>query len=134
MEEIEKIDVSYADDIKATRLATIRVYMKAPVPSGTASGFVYYQLPGGSQLEILRFTNLTMSRLAEPGVSMLDPTAVQYNAANLASLIAAFTSSDGLPGVLAITVSTNGTTSGPVPAGTSICVRFEYQADAEVSF
>lgn len=133
LEEIDKVDASYKDDVKATRLSTIRIYMQAPVPTGTASGAVYFQLPGDIEHQILTFTNLNMGRLAEPGVSMLDTTAVRYDAVNLATLIARFTSSSGLPANTEITVRTQGTTSAPVASGTKIFARFEYEADAEIA-
>jgi hypothetical protein len=133
LDEINKVDASYADKVKATRLSTIRVYMQSPVPTGTASGAVYFQLQGDVERQILTFTNLDMARLAEPGVSMLDTTAVQYNATNLGILVATFTSSTGLPASTVIIVRTQGTTSPPVAAGTKIYARFEYEADAEIA-
>lgn len=132
LEEINKVDASYADDVQATRLSNIRVYMKTPVPTGTASGAVYFWLPGDVERQILTFTDLDMARLAEPGVSMLDPTAVQYDSTNLQILVSRFTSSIGLPANKEITVRTQGTTSAPVASGAKIYVRFEYEADAEL--
>lgn len=132
LNEINKVDASYTDDVKATRLSNIRIYMQTPVPAGTASGAVYFRLPGDSERQILTFTNLDMGRLADPGVSMLDTTAVRYNAASLGILIASFTSPSGLPANTEITVRMQGTTSAPVASGAKIYARFEYEADAEL--
>lgn len=132
-DEIAKVSSSYPDQIKATRVSDISVYMPNPPTSGSGSGSVSYRLDGQALVTLFTFTNVPFDSLRGNGISYSNTTLIQFNRPALAALIAALESPSGLPATATITVVTVGTTTVTVPQGTQICAKILYQADAEIS-
>lgn len=137
-EEIANVSESYLEDVKATRVVDIQVYMPAP-PSGqgTGSGVVQCELDGVPLDTILTFTNVPFSSFGGNGISLgtaiTTPTQVRVDTAFLHLLESRLNSNVGLPAVTTVRVVSRGATSTSVPAGTQICARIQYQADIEIS-
>jgi hypothetical protein len=132
-DEIAKVSSSYPDQIKATRVSDISVYMPNPPSSGSSSGFVRYALGGQIPVTLFTFTNVPFDSLRGKGISYSNTGLVQFNQAALTALIAALENPSGLPVTTTITVISSGTTTVTVPQGTQICAKIHYQADAEIS-
>jgi hypothetical protein len=136
-DEIANVSESYLDQVKATRVVDIQVYMPAPpAGSGTGSGVVQCGLDGVTPVTIMTFTNVPFSSLGGNGISLgtaiTNPTLVQIDTAALHQLENRL-NADGLPVVTTVRVITSGSTSTSVPQGTSMCARIQYQADIEIS-
>lgn len=128
-DEIANISEDYVDEVKATRVNDVTVYMAHPPSSGTASGTIQYALDGGSLVTLATFSSVPFSRLASPGVSITDPTVMTYVPGALAALLSALQDPNGLPPTTTITVRSSGSSTVTVPQGTEICARVHFQAD-----
>ncbi len=131
-DEIAEVDVSYLDDVKASRVNDITIFIKNPPASGTSSGSLWFALDGGTLVELATWTDVPFSSMAEPGVSVLDASVLTVNTGARTQLLDALQDTSGLPLASAITVQSSGTTSVNVPAGTVVVARFQYQVDIEI--
>jgi hypothetical protein len=127
------VSTDYLDDVLASRVSDIVVFMPNPPGSGSASGTVSFQFPGDPGMTLLAtFTNVPFGALASPGISILDPTYVTYEAAALTRLLDLLQDPDGLPQLTTVTLHTAGTTTVTVPQDTKICASIQYQVDVEI--
>jgi hypothetical protein len=131
-DEISGVDVTYLDDVRASRVNDITVSMVNPPASGTSSGSLSYQLGGGTVVELATWTDVPFSALVEPGASVLDATVLTVDPAARTALLDALQDTSGLPLAPSIKILTSGTTSVNVPAGTKIVARLDYQFDVEL--
>jgi len=137
-DEINGISTSYLDDVRATRVTDLRIYMPTPPSgSGTGSGVVRCGVGGGPLVTIMTFTNVPFASFAGKGISIAtartNPGQVNINEPGLASFIAQVTNPSGLPVLTSVTIASSGSTSTAVPQGTTICAVVDYQADVEVN-
>jgi len=130
-DEINDISTEYLDNVLATRVNDIRVYMTDPPASGTSSGTLFYAFSDGTMRQLATWTDVPFSTLAAPGVSILDTSVVSYDPTELAALLGVLQDSTGLF-INQITIRTVGSTSVNVPAGKTICARIDYQLDVEL--
>jgi hypothetical protein len=131
-DEISKVDVSYVDDVRASRVNDITIYMVNPPSSGTSSGTLSYAINGGATLQLATWSNVPVSALAAPGVSVLDASVLTVDPSAREALLDALQDTSGLPLAASFTVTTSGTTSVNVPAGTKIIAKVQYQVDVEM--
>ncbi|HLF14289.1 MAG TPA: hypothetical protein VI932_05320 [Bacteroidota bacterium] len=131
-DEISEVSVEYLDDVKASRVNDITIFMVNPPASGTSSGTLSYALDGGGLHQLAAWSNVPFSSLAEPGVSVLDASVLTVNTAARDSLLNALQDTSGLPFASSVRIQTDGTTSVNVPAGTKIVARLHYQVDVEI--
>lgn len=132
-QEIEDISVDYLDDVKATRISDILIYMPNPPTGGAASGSISYQFAGDPAVTVLAtFSNVPFDSLKSPGISILHTSLITLNPAALADLIARFSNPDGLPPPTTVTLFSQGSTTVAVVAGTQVCAKIEYQVDVEI--
>jgi hypothetical protein len=134
-DEIKGVDVTYADDVIASRVNDITIYMVKPPASGTSSGTLSYSSPdigGGAVYQLATWSNVPISALVEPGVSVLNASVLTINEAAREQLLGALQDTSGFPIAASFTVTTSGTTSVDVPAGTKIVAKFHYQFDVEI--
>jgi hypothetical protein len=134
-DEISSVDVSYVDDVRASRVNDITIYMVNPPATGTSSGVLSYSSPsinGGATLQLATWSNVPIATMASPGVSVLDAAVLTVDPAARLLLLNALQDTSGLPLAASFTVTTNGTTSVDVPAGTKIVAKFLYQVDIEI--
>jgi hypothetical protein len=134
-DEIAEVDVEYVDDVTASRVNDITIHMINPPGSGTSSGTLSYSSPsinGGTTYQLATWTNVPFSSLVEPGVSVLDAAVLTVDPTARQLLLDALQDTSGLPLAASFTVTTNGTTSVNVPAGTKIVAKFHYQVDVEL--
>lgn len=138
-DEIERVSSEYADNVHATRVNDITVYMpNPPAGAGTASGVVEVELDGGGLLELVSFTNVPFTQLAGAGISLKDEitgggaVTIDFNQPNVQFLLSQLQNPDGLPVTTTVRVRTSGNTNVDVPQGTRICARIAYQADVEI--
>gem|GEM_PF-6883438 len=137
-DEIASVSEEYINDVKATRVNDISVFMPNPPATGNASGSVRFALGGGPLTTLLTFTNLPFDSLRGDGLSFRDylnnPTGqLQFNVAGVNIILTALQDSTGLPPTTTIYLESNGSTSVEVPQGTNICARISYQVDVEIS-
>ncbi|MGA9117012.1 MAG: hypothetical protein WB626_09580 [Bacteroidota bacterium] len=137
-EEIRNISASYVEDVRATRVNDISVFMPNPPAAGTASGTVDVALDNQALQRLLTFSNVPFSLLAGDGISLRDEitgggsVTIDFNNAVVASLLAALQDSTGLPSISTVRIQTAGSTSVAVPQGTRICAKISYQADVQI--
>lgn len=134
-EEIAEVDVEYVDDVTASRVNDITIHMVNPPASGTSSGVLSYSSPainGGATQQLATWSNVPFSSLAEPGISVLDAAVLTVDPTARQLLLDALQDTSGLPLAAAFTVTTSGTTSVNVPAGTKVVAKFHYQVDVEL--
>ena len=131
-DEISEVSVEYLDDVKASRVNDITIFMENPPATGTSSGTFSYAIDGGTLVQLATWSNVPFSSLAVPGVSVLDASVLTVNPAARTALLAALQDTSGLPIASAVRIQTDGTTSVNVPAGTKIVARLHYQIDVEI--
>ncbi len=135
-DEISNVSSDYVNNVKATRVNDINVYMPNPPATGTGSGTVQYALDGGSLVTLLTFTDVPFDSLRGNGISLKsaisNPGQVVFNMPAVNALLAALQDSTGLPATTTIRVVNNGSTTVTVPQGTQICARISYQVDVEI--
>ncbi len=131
-EEITDVSSDYLEDVRASRVNDITIFMDNPPATGTSSGTLSYATDGGTIIDLATWTNVPFAVLAEPGVSVLDAAVLSVNPTALANLLDALQDSSGLPFASTVTVRTTGNTSVPVAAGTKIVARIHYQIDVEI--
>lgn len=131
-EEISDVSVDYLDDVRASRVNDITIFMDNPPAAGSSSGTLSYALDGGTLVQLASWSGVPFSALAEPGVSVLDASVLTVNAGALATLLANLQDDEGLPLISTVTIQTDGTTTVPVAAGTKIIARIAYQIDVEI--
>ncbi len=137
-DEIANVSEDYVDDVQATRVNDITVFMPNPPATGDATGSVRFSLDGGPLTTLLTFTNLPFDSLRGDGLSFRDylnnPSGqLQFNIAGVNIILTALQDSTGLPATSTIYLESNGTTSVDVPQGTNICAKISYQVDVEIS-
>lgn len=130
-DEITGISASYLEDVRASRVNDVRVYMPDPPATGNSSGSLSYAIDAGALLELATWTDVPFPALAEPGISIVSSGLVTLNGPNFLSLLTALQDTTGLPAITSVTVATDGMTSVTVAAGTQVCVVVDYQIDVE---
>jgi hypothetical protein len=137
IEEINNISSSYADDVQATRVNDVNVYMPNPPATGTGSGVVLVGLDFDPLDTLLVYTNVPFDSLRGAGISLrsaiTNPTQVRFKSSVLNNVLARLQSSNGLPAVQLVKMWNIGSTSVTVPQNTEICARIQYQADVEIT-